>query len=233
MSSQVVRLVTGDVIEIRTGAIQGVGPQGNQGIQGEKGDTGDTGPTGATGPTGPEGMVREDAAIVTMGSTSIADNTFVALKLTTVEYDPYSWVDNTGASTKIVLPVGNYFAMGYVLYSPPAGTGVGYRLMSLLYNNVFVGGQQTPAVTGVSTSVTGSAMFRATSATPYLELKTQHTQGTALSIISARLAVSRIGAGSPGIQGPIGPTGPAGPASTVPGPPGTLSPTTTFADIGG
>lgn len=237
MSNQVVRLITGDTIEIRTGAIQGVGPQGNQG---EKGDTGDTGPQGIQGiqgDTGPMGEVLEHATMVKGTAVSISDNTATPLMLDQVLADDMDAVDNTGASTKLLLPAGNYFASAYVLFGVPAGAATGYRNIALLYgpsgSQANIAGLSIPPVTGASTALSTSGIFISTGTPAWLELKVLQTQGASISVVESRLSVARVGPGPYGPPGPEGPQGPAGPASTVPGPAGTLSATTTFADLGG
>ena len=52
MSSTTRRLASGDVLHIRTGVLQGIGPQGPRGATGQRGEKGETGPQGMPGPTG-------------------------------------------------------------------------------------------------------------------------------------------------------------------------------------
>jgi len=231
MTNQVVRLVTGDSIEIRTGAIQGVGPQGNTGPQGPQGDTGPAGPIGPTGATGPTGAVVDMGTIFTGAGQSIPDSTLTNVKWPTVVLGEIGTID--GSTEQITLPAGRYYIAVNVEFANPSGTAAGLRELRLLTppSTVYVGAS-TVAVNGRSTYLNTHTMVAVTTDTAII-VSVYQNQGGALSISNARLAISNIG---PGIQGPVGPTGPQGPegpASTVPGPAGTLDPSTTFADIGG
>jgi len=234
MSNQVIRLITGDTIEVRTGAIQGIGPEGPQGEVGPMGPQGAQGDTGATGATGPMGLVGDYGTILTLGGAiSVADNTPTKLKFLSTVLDHISGaIDNSGASTKLLLPAGNYFVSGWAAWAQPSGTAVGYREIDLQYNTTSVAGScQAPVAKTMK--VGGATVLVSVGTSAWLDVTVTHTQGSALSLADARLAVCAVGPGPVGPVGPAGPAGPEGPASTVPGPAGTLSATTTFADLGG
>jgi hypothetical protein len=234
VSNQVVRLVTGDTIEIRTGAIQGIGPQGNTGPQGP---IGPEGPSGADSTVpGPTGAVTHHASLTRLitPATLITGATSTGVKYDSTlidDLDTSATVDNTGALTTITVPAGRYYVsatLRFALIASPTGV----RALEVYAGSTQITGDTCPGFSDYDTYLSAETVIDVTSST-VLTVKAAQTQGASLSMTDGRFSVSAVG---PGIQGPVGPTGPegpAGPASTVPGPAGTLSPTTTFADLGG
>ena len=74
--ANVIRLVNGGSIQVRTGVIQGVGPQGPRGVQGNQGIDGDQGPQGEPGPIG--------QILQLQGRTRVATSNVIALNTDTV-----------------------------------------------------------------------------------------------------------------------------------------------------
>jgi hypothetical protein len=183
------------------------------------------------------GEVLEHASMLKGSAASISDNTPTFIKLDQVLVDDMDAVDNTGASSVLSLPAGHYFVSAYVEFGAPAGAAQGYREVALQYGTAgseeFIGGGSTPAITGSPTKVSASGIFISPGSTATLKLMVRQNQSASVSLVQSRLSVARVGPGPYGPPGPQGPEGPAGPPSTVPGPPGTLSSTTTFADLGG
>lgn len=234
MSNQVVRLVTGDTIEIRTGAIQGIGPQGNTGPAGPTGATGPAGPMGATGPTGPVGSVQEYAVMLRKtAAQSLTTATLTNITFPNVEVGDFGTL--SGDSTTINdIPAGVYYVGVFLEFSAPAGAPVGVREVRIIAapDNIITV-QSTAGVNGRSTFVNAHLMVTTDATINAVFVQAYQDQGSALNVASGRLVMSRIGPGPAGPVGPTGPEGPVGPASTVPGPAGTLDTNTTFADIGG
>lgn len=227
MSSTVRVLTSGDTIHVRTGVLQGIGPQGPRGATGPKGDRGETGPQGVPGPTG---YVSESDTWAT-GLGTIASGTTGALAAFAAVQADRAAIYNS--STTYALTTGNWQGTAYIKFAKPAGAGAGSRRVEVLVNNVVVASSSCAAPTDIDADVTCAF----TVSVPWgqnLQVRIAQTQGASLNYTS-RLWVSRVGAGIQGPVGPEGPSGPPGPQGPAgpQGPSGTLSPTTTFRDIGG
>lgn len=227
MTSTVRRLTSGGAIHVRTGVLQGIGPQGPRGATGPQGDRGETGAQGVPGPTG---YVSESATEAT-GSGTIASNTTGALAaFSSVTYDQASVYSS---STTMGVHTGNWQGTAFIKFVKPTGNGAGTRRVEVLAGSTVVASCGQPAVVDLDTDITVPFTIRAATGLN-ITVRITQTQGASLSYVS-RIWLSRIGAGIQGPQGPEGPTGPPGPqgpAGPV-GPAGTLSPTTTFRDLGG
>lgn len=227
MSSTVRRLNSGSTIHIRTGVLQGIGPQGPRGATGPQGDRGETGPQGVPGPTG---YVSESATEAT-GSGTIASNTTGALaSFSSVTYDQASIYSS---ATAFGLTTGNWQGTAFIRFIKPTGSGAGSRRVEVLAGSTLVASCTIAAPTDVNADITVPFTIRAATGLN-LTVRITQTQGSSLSYES-RLWCSRIGAGIQGPVGPEGPSGPPGPQGPAgpQGPSGTISPTTTFADLGG
>lgn len=227
MASTVRRLSTGSTIHIRTGVLQGIGPQGPRGATGPQGERGEPGPQGMPGPVG---YVSESTTEAT-GSGSAANNTDSTVSFDSVLRDDATVV---GSATTFNLYTGGWQGMAWVRFAKrSAVNGSGFRRVEVLLSGQVIAATTVAAAAEVDSDVTVSFVARAGSGVP-LQVRVRHNDGATLSYTS-RISLSRIGAG---IQGPVGPEGPVGP----PGPEGpqgpkgdsgTLSSSTTFADLGG
>ena len=238
MSSQITRLESGGMIQVRTGVIQGIGPQGPVGATGPKGETGDQGPQGIPGPTG---SVQEFSSYFTNSAQSVAATTVTS-------GIPTAWTNATFGSvirdelnaqqstTNYTLQSGaDYNGMVQIRFAKPTGNGTGFRAVRVNYPGTDTWYAIQPACVDVVTYVNLPFAVRSTNGSTVLTVQVAHNEVSSLSITSM-LWINRTGPGVQGIQGEQGPQGPAGPTgSTGPqGPAGSLiNNSTTIADIGG
>jgi hypothetical protein len=232
MASTVARLTSGDVIQIRTGVLQGIGPQGPVGPVGPEGQTG---PQGTQGTPGPMGQIDD---LVTKASTvgasqPVASNTPTMVNFTTVIRDDAGLVSSL---TTLTLPIGNWYIKANINFNKPsAAAGSGRRRVSVQWDGVEQDGQSQNALADFDTEVNFSTVVVATSEARPCVLYVSHSDTVAISVVS-KVTVTKLGpgaqgpAGAAGPNGPVGQTGPTGPQ----GVPGTLvSNSTTFEQIGG
>ena len=230
-SSQVIRLSSGDTIQVRTGTIQGIGPQGPAG---PSGPAGPAGPQGESGERGSVGQVEESLlyayAIPTYQSLVISTDSLVTLA---AEYaDDYAARQSPNTFS---LPVGNYTFSANATFVRSTGTQTGARILRLLVGGVVQWEASQPVIsvgTTTSLSLSGGLFIE----TPGLAVALQawHNDSVSILLNPAKLWISRVGAGltgpqgATGLTGPQGATGAAGPA----GPSGAIgNNNTTFGDI--
>jgi hypothetical protein len=230
-SAQVIRLSSGETIQVRTGVIQGIGPQGPVGPTGPVGLTGDQGPQGVPGPMG---AITEFSTEVTPGAQSIGSVTPTLVSFTSVIRDQLSIVTS---ATNFTLPVGQYYVLCWLQISKQASiNAVGSRVARFLYNGVVVGAKSSAAAPTYPTDISVSTGINVINPSQILQVQVEHDEGATLAIVTGKLWVSRIGPGAKGDQGVAGPTGAAGPvgAQGVIGPAGSVANnTTTYATLGG
>lgn len=230
MSSQVIRVSSGETIQVRTGVIQGIGPQGPVGPTGPQGETG---PQGAQGVPGPTGAVIEFSTEVNALAQSIASaTTYTLVSFSQVVRDSLSSVQS---NTNFALIAGEYQGTAYLSFSKQAGAAVNTRGVQVLYNGAVIAGQVVRAAPDLATDITVPFTVKSTVATQLLQVQAVQNEGATLSV-TGRLWISRIGPGPAGPAGPqgaqgqpgaVGATGPQGPSGTI------ANNTTTFAAIGG
>jgi len=198
--ANVIRLVNGGQIQVRTGVIQGIGPQGPRGVAGPQGMQGEQGPVG---PVGPIGQILQMQGRTDVGTNNpLTANTDALIAFGSVAYDDLSCFSS---STNVTLTAaGDYMLACYLRFD---AASVGIRSMWL----------QTGATTIARTSVyadPGNAYyldltypFRASGG----EIITVRARSDNTSAISqGSFAVTRLGSGPPGPQGPQGVQGPIG-----------------------
>lgn len=230
MASQVIRLTAGEIVQVRTGVIQGIGPQG---------PTGPTGPQGVTGPQGPQGVPGPMGAIIEYSSeysaisgTPVAASTATLIPFTAIRDDLSAQI----STTNFQLGVGQYVIQAWVQLAKPSGNATGSRELVALYNSVAIDafGAQAPPTRPANLKL--STGVNVTVGTYLLQIQLWHDEVASLAVTGGRLWISRVGPGPKGDQGPAGPTGgvgatgPTGPA----GPAGSIADsTTTYAAMGG
>jgi hypothetical protein len=213
--ANVVRLVNGGSIQVRTGVIQGIGPQGPMGVAGNQGADGPQGPVGDPGPMG--------QILQLMGRTSVATNNPVAANTDTViafgsvAYDDLSCFSSTSNVT--LTSPGDYLLSVWVRFDDAAA---GYR-------DIWFATGGTLIARGSRANTPGQPCY-ANLAQPYravggevVNVLVRAGQATAVSL--GALNVTRVGSGPPGPAGPVGPQGPIG-ATGAQGPvgaPGTAN----------
>lgn len=223
--TNVVRLVNGGAIQVRTGVIQGIGPQGPRGVAGPQGIDGPAGPQGEQGDTG--SILQMQGKATVGGTNTLSANTDTTIAFGTVTYDDISCF--TSSSNITLVQAGDYLLSTWLAF---ADATAGLR------DIWFVVGGSTVIARSSRTSVAGSA-FYANLAFPFRATAGQVVNvlarsSAATTITLGAVAVTRIGSGPPGPTGPTGATGAQGATgNTGPtGPTGSAgSGFATYADI--
>src|SRR5690606_3164519 len=216
MSNSVRRIGSGDIIQIRTGVIQGIGPQGPVG---PSGPLGPTGPDGPQGPPGPVGYVDESVLEASGGGTA-ADGADTIASFATVTKDEAGIY--TSATTMTPTP-GGWSGVAWITFTKRTSiTGSGSRTVEAVLGGTVIASTSVAAAPDVDTRVSLPFSLSVGSSTA-LQIRIRQSDGASLSYTS-KLWITRIGAGVQGPEGPLGPSGPAGsqgPAGPA-GPSGTL-----------
>lgn len=238
MSSQVIRVSSGETIQVRTGVIQGIGPQGPRGATGPRGEEGPQGPQGIPGPTGyvtdfSSRFLASNQSVSSTGVTSNLPTTFTTMAFATVERDE---LNAQTSSTNYDVAAGDYQGTVYVRFEKQVSVNAsGFRAVQVVYNGTVINSVIVPANTLVHTDICVPFEFRSVSSSHTFNVKVAHNEGVSLSV-NGNLWFNATG---PGVQGPQGPAGPAGATGSTGaqgpvGPAGTIATnTTTFANIGG
>ena len=227
---QIIRLASGDTIQVRSGVLQGIGPAGPQGQVGPTGAKGDQGDRGETGPIG-----RMDDFLC---ECQVTQTTVAALTDTIVGWS--SIVDELNLKTSatnfgfITQNGGAYHVSGWVRWSNPVGGATGYRQLQVLAStrSLPLVSIQLPAIYCPNVSFQFHTSFTA-NPNDTLNVHVYHNDDESLNVEAGRITFYRIGSGPKGdigIQGVIGPQGPTGPAGPTgltgsQGPCGTAAPT--------
>ena len=230
MSDNIVRLVSGSTVVVRTGTLQGIGPVGPVGPAGPKGEQGEQGPQGVQGPVG---SVQDKISHFTGSAFTVPPSTEVYAVLGTTILDEWS-ISNT--SSKWKLPQGVWYFNATVNFGKPAASAQGWRIVSAMFDGAEIQRVTQQSVPNSSTTVQVAGMVDARVNTQRdFQIRVQSNDTGSLSA-TASLIITKMG---PGPEGPAGPPGPVGP----PGPPGPegpagpagsiISPATTDSDIGG
>lgn len=214
----IVRLSSGGQIQVRTGVLSGVGPQGPRGLIGPPGADGAQGPVGATGPMGVVGKFM--ARAVVSSTTQVIANTDTQVAFATVNYDDLSAF--TSSTTFTITEVGDYMFTAWVQFDG-IGSPTGYRQLWL--NSTTQGAmmyQSVNAVTASQTYLCISVPVRTT--VPNEQFRVMARSGETRNIALGAVTIGRIGPGPKGDQGAqgatgatgaTGPAGPAGPAGSA------------------
>lgn len=214
--ANVIRLVNGGSIQVRTGVIQGIGPQGPTGPVGPQGPDGEQGPVGAQGPTGQ--ILQMQGRTTFASNNPLTANTDTALSWGSVTYDDLSCF--TSLSNITLTAAGDYLLSAWVKFD--AVTGTTNRDLWFAIAGTTIARSTRTAIASTDMYVDLSHPYRASGGQVVNVLA---RTGTATGISVGSLTVTRIGSGPPGpkgdvgAQGPVGATGSAGPA----GPSGTAN----------
>ena len=230
--ASVIRVSSGDTIQVRTGVLQGIGPVGPTGPTGPQGVIGPQGIQGEQGPKGSLGEYATNVANLSLQSIATATNTLVAFDTVTV--DEYNAVKST---TNFQPGAGNWYITAYVMFTKQAGNAVGARALRIITSAPVVGtiaGTTMAVIPTINHEISLACGVRITDPATIIQVQAYHTEGATLQLSGAKFWLCRTGSGPQGIQGiqgvqgPIGPAGPTGPA----GPSGAgANKTTTFTQI--
>ncbi len=206
--ANVVRLVNGGSIQVRTGVIQGIGPQGPRGVAGPQGIDGPQGQIGDPGPMGQILQLQGMSAVATNNPLSAGGDTLIAYG--SVSYDDLSCFTSTANVT--LLAAGDYLLSTWLRFDAAAA---GKREVWFQTGSNTIARKSVTADTGV---------FYVDLAMPYRaaggEVINVHALSAAASGVSqGAISVTRVGSGPPGPAGPVGPQGPIG-ATGAQGPQG-------------
>lgn len=212
--SNVVRLVNGGSIQVRTGVIQGIGPQGPRGVAGPQGADGEQGPVGDQGPMGQILQLQGMSTVATNNPLAATTDTVIAFG--SVSYDDLNVFTSTSNLT-LTAP-GDYLLSCWLRFDAAAATK---REVWFQTGGTTIARKSAVADTGI---------FYIDLAMPYRavggEVVNVHAQSaSATGISQGAVSATRVGSGPPGpigpqgVQGPIGATGAQGPA----GPSGTAN----------
>jgi hypothetical protein len=215
--SNVVRLVNGGTIQVRTGVLQGIGPMGPRGLRGVQGNDGAQGPVGEPGPIG---QILQLQGRTTVGSnTVVAANTDVLLAFGAVAYDDLSCF---ASSTNVVINnAGDYMLSCWVRYDDAAA---GYRdLWFLAGGSTTIARKSTQITAGAACYSDLTHPWRSAGGGEIITVRVRSSAATGISL--GALTVTRVGAGPAGPQGPTGPQGAQGlqGAQGIQGVPGSAS----------
>lgn len=190
----VVRVINGGRIQVRTGVLQGIGPQGPVGPVGPAGPDGPAGPQGETGPAGAITQISAEARVV---SGAFSTGT-VLLTFPSVQYDDMGILSSSSLFT--IPDAGDYLVTVWgdwgssitgtmTLYSPSDSNAVYSAGPINRYGHLSRVVRGTAGQTfSVNASVSG-----------------------ATTLAAGSITWTRTGSGPQGIQGLTGPTGPQGP----------------------
>lgn len=229
MAGNVIRLVSGGKIQVRTGVLQGIGPQGPRGLIGPAGPDG---PQGTQGETGPIGQILQVMARANINSTTTcAADTDVNVAFGDVDYDDLSVC--TSSTNFTTVEAGDYQFSIWVAFNLGADAGDGERDIWLQSTtNGTVARINHIAVADAATHLNLTYPVRA-AAGEIFNVKARSGDNLSVGITTGAITVARIGSGPVGATGPTGPTGPQG----IAGPTGPTGATgsgghhATYADL--
>lgn len=214
--SNVVRLVNGGSIQVRTGVLQGIGPQGPRGLIGPQGQQGEQGPIGETGAMG--AILQMASRTVIPASNPVAANTDTQIAFgVSGGYDTLSAI--SGVNMVLTAP-GDYLLSVWLQFADAAS---GYRDLWFYNGTNIVARSSRSATLGSACYADLTHVYRAAGG----ELMSVLVRSSAATSIASggSWTVTRVGSGPPGptgVQGPIGPVGATG-ATGPAGPPGTAN----------
>jgi hypothetical protein len=215
--ANVIRLVNGGSIQVRTGVIQGVGPQGPTGPSGSQGPDGEQGPQGVPGPIGQ--ILQKSGKTAVQTNNVIAANTDTAIAFGSVTYDDFSAF--LGSTSVVTLPEnGDYLLSVWLKFDAVAGATL-RDLWFLTGGNILARSSRT-AIASTDMYCNLTHPYRVAAAPETFTVLVR--SGTATGISIGQLTVTRVGSGPQGVAGPqgltgatgaTGATGPAGPTGTA------------------
>lgn len=203
--ANVIRLVNGGQIQVRTGVIQGIGPQGPVGPSGAQGPDGEQGPQGVPGPIGQ--ILKLGCKTVVSSNNPIAANTDTAIAFGLPSYD--DWQGFQGSNSVVTLPeVGDYMISCWLKFDAVAGATL--RDIWFLSGGSIVARSSRTALASTDMYCNLTHPFRVVDGAAPATFTVLVRSGTATGISLGQLTVSRIGSGPQGAVGPQGLTGATG-----------------------
>jgi hypothetical protein len=198
--TNVVRLVNGGAIQVRTGVIQGIGPQGPRGVAGPQGVDGPAGPQGEQGDIGQILQMQGKATVG--GTNTLSANTDTTIAFGSVTYDDLSCF--TSSSNITLIASGDYLLSTWLRFTDATAS---IREVWFVQGANILARSSRQSVAGSDFYVNLSFPYRATAGQV---INVVARTGTATTITLGAVTVTRIGSGPPGPAGPTGPQGAQG-----------------------
>lgn len=201
--ANVVKLVNGGAIQVRTGVIQGIGPVGPRGSVGPQGMQGEQGPVGETGPPGQITQLQGRTSVAS--ANPLAANTDTVIAFGAISYDQAT--SFFPASSNILLTDAGDYMLSVWLAFTDATAG----LREVWFNSVSAG-----LIARTSRQSVAGTTFYVDLAYPWRSpgnetINVMARSAAALNVaIGSALTVTRVGSGPKGDPGPTGPQGPPG-----------------------
>jgi hypothetical protein len=216
-----IRVVNGTTIQVRTGVLQGIGPQGPRGQQGLPGPDG---PQGQQGETGPMGQILALGSRMDMTTTNpLAANTDTVISFGPSVYDGLSAFSSQ--SNILLSNAGDYLLGTWLQFGAgPATTS----LREVWFRNgsgLIIARTGITAPGGVTVPLTLTFPWRTAGGETINVLA---RTADACTVSTGAMTVNRVGSGPPGVAGPQGPQGNIGPTGAKGDTGGAGSATTGF-----
>jgi hypothetical protein len=212
-ANSVIRVRSGDVVQVRTGVLRGIGPEGPVGPIGPQGPPGEQGLKGDTGMIGDLYSTLSSTAQVATGST------WTDLSYQTVVHNEILTIVDT--FTFKFKEAGTYLLTAETQFNETAvgGTSTGARGVQLLNSSTATTQAiaTADAVVNGATVLTLSQQVEVTSTLHTYKMQAFSKDGAAVNVSTRSIKLIRVGSGPAGVQGPPGPIGvqgsqgPAGP----------------------
>lgn len=201
--ANVIRLVNGGSIQVRTGVIQGIGPRGSQGVQGVPGPDGPTGPQGETGPMGQ--ILQQSSLTRVQNNNPIPANTDTVINWGSVAYDNMSCFKTGSIINGYLDAPGDYLLSTWLRFDDAAAT---IREVWFQSSTTTIARTSRQAVAGSAFYVDLAFPFHTETSGIITSVYVRSATATGVSMGS--WAISRIGSGPKGDQGIPGIVGPTG-----------------------
>lgn len=220
--ANVIRLVNGGSIQVRTGVIQGVGPQGPTGPVGGPGPDGEQGPQGEQGPMG---QILQSQGLTKVNLTNtITANTDTVISFGSRLYDDPGFFPGTSNSNIVLPEVGDYLLSCWLKCNATTGATIRDIWFNSVANGLIARASRT-AVASTDIYLNLTHPYRVLLGMAPETLNVLVRSGSAITIDTGACTVTRIGSGpkgdkgdqgiqgNQGIKGDKGDTGPAGNAN--------------------
>lgn len=224
----IVRLVSGGTIQVRTGALQGIGPQGPRGVAGPQGMDGPQGPVGEQGPIGQ--ILQKQARARVSTNQAVVASTDTLITFGSVDYDQMSVM----YGSNLLLPPNDYLLSAFVRFDDAAATAREVWFQSALGG--LIARRSAMAGFGAPWYMDLSFPWKVAPDGGGDTVNFYVRSGTTTAISLGTLTVEVIGSGPKGDPGPAGPQGNQGIQGIqgIQGPPGNAnSGFTTYAKLKG
>lgn len=201
--ANVVKLVNGGAIQVRTGVIQGIGPVGPRGAVGPNGQQGEQGPVGDTGPMGQILQIQGRTVVTT--TNALAANTDTVIAFGGIDYDQQTSFFQSSSNIVLTDP-GDYLLSVCLAFNDAAVGGRSVWFASV--PNGMIARSTRQSVAGGLFYVDLSYPWRCKLGNETINVLANSAQ--ALNISAGALTVTRVGSGPIGPQGIQGPQGAVG-----------------------